>query len=457
VNNLNQSNSLKKDILDISKVLNFSSSKQFSAIDCGCDSTLKRRLVNILLHREGAKMTGDIKLLQSFEKMYFVLQTIKSNRKNCLKHLQKLGKGFTNYLKIVLDDSEWTEDEISMDYLESKFHQVLSNLPINLETHVNNVQISLGDMVTANRLSVADYDKRLGVLATSAVTTKDEIAMLNDLDEPISELVGLSKFIEEAWLNDVIASLNNVWQDNRSQVIFAIVLGTELNRFNIFVDSLKDIKKFDTLLTEQVTTMEDFEIISKQNRQKVLSGSSKALMEEEKFRKAGKRKFAQITERLVQAARTAQQHSDGMHMDISHLSQQGQDLLRGKIQERLELMHLHTTTHGTKRWSGDKMSLNELDTLSVNDENVMNNQERDQPRGKVGGSVSRSRSKSPPPLPKASSPVVRNRPKTADNKLLSPKEKSTPKSRTLKKELEGFPREQGNTSSNPFNSLLNKS
>ena len=47
--------------------------------------------------------------------------------------------------------------------------------------------------------------------------------------------------------------------------------------------------------------------------------------------------------------------------DFSCLSSQGQALLRGKgnWQERVELMHLHTTTHGTRRWSGggDKESI----------------------------------------------------------------------------------------------------
>ena len=459
VNNINQSNVFKKDILTICDCLDFSTPRQFSSIDCG-DDNLKSHVVDILLHRGGAKITGDAKLVSSFEKMLFVLQTVRSNRKNCLDHLRKLAKGFGNYLQIKLDDTEWT-DEISIDYLENKFHNVLSNLPINLETHVNNVQIELVGMVTANRLSVSEYDKKLGLLATSAVTSKEEIAMLNDLDEPISDLAGLSKFIEEEWLNEAIACLSSVWQENRSQVIFAIVLGTELNRFNIFADALKDVKKFDTQLTEQVASMENFEVMSKQNRQKVLSGSSKALVEEEKFRKTGKKKFGQITERLVQAARTAQQHSDGMHMDISHLSQQGQDLLRGKIQERIELMHLHTTTHGTKRWSGDKVAFDA--SMLPNDENVLNNQERGLSKGKLvsvpvqKSSPPQARSRSKSPVPKASSPTARNRPKTADNKLLSPREKSTPKSRTLKKEMEGFPREAPTTSHNPFDSLLNKS
>lgn len=60
-----------------------------------------------------------------------------------------------------------------------------------------------------------------------------------------------------------------------------------------------------------------------------------------------------ISEKLLEAARSAQGCSGGFPMDISKLSSSGQDLLRGKIHERTELMHLHTMTHGAKRWSGD--------------------------------------------------------------------------------------------------------
>lgn len=44
-----------------------------------------------------------------------------------------------------------------------------------------------------------------------------------------------------------------------------------------------------------------------------------------------------------------------MVLDLSQLSPQGQGLLKSKglqeYKEKLELMHLHTTTHGTQRWS----------------------------------------------------------------------------------------------------------
>ena len=116
-------------------------------------------------------------------------------------------------------------------------------------------------------------------------------------------------------------------------------------------------------------------------RIKLLSGNSKALIEEEKFRKTGKRKYEQITERMIALAAILEQlgsvgestsnspvgqgqggsgsgsvltPSATVAVDFSCLSSQGQALLRGKghWQERVELMHLHTTTHGTRRWSG---------------------------------------------------------------------------------------------------------
>lgn len=64
-----------------------------------------------------------------------------------------------------------------------------------------------------------------------------------------------------------------------------------------------------------------------------------------------------MSEKLIQTARDVESISDGLPINFSKIGSQSQDLLRGKFQERTELMHLHTTTHGTRRWSGDKESL----------------------------------------------------------------------------------------------------
>ena len=77
-------------------------------------------------------------------------------------------------------------------------------------------------------------------------------------------------------------------------------------------------------------------------------------MEEAKTRESNKNKYARISEKLLKSAHAANECSPGIPLDISKLSSNAQDLLRGKILERTELMHLHSTTHGTRRWSGSR-------------------------------------------------------------------------------------------------------
>ena len=60
------------------------------------------------------------------------------------------------------------------------------------------------------------------------------------------------------------------------------------------MESLQEINKYDALLIKHVQEMEEFEIYSKQNRAALLHGNSKALVEEEKFRKNGKRYLCQF-------------------------------------------------------------------------------------------------------------------------------------------------------------------
>lgn len=98
-------------------------------------------------------------------------------------------------------------------------------------------------------------------------------------------------------------------------------------------------------------------------------------MEEEKFRKSGKRKYEQLTEKLINAANHTQQYSEGGGLVVARLSAHSQSILKGKVQERIELMHLHTTTHGTRRWSGEKEAQSPdenkvTNTIAVSDSTV---------------------------------------------------------------------------------------
>lgn len=83
-------------------------------------------------------------------------------------------------------------------------------------------------------------------------------------------------------------------------------------------------------------------------------GNSKLLMEEEKFRKNGKKKYEQITDKMLQVYQkliSLNQNtstSGGIDIKIDHtqLSSSGQALLKDKkFKEKIELMHLKVSAN----------------------------------------------------------------------------------------------------------------
>lgn len=117
--------------------------------------------------------------------------------------------------------------------------------------------------------------------------------------------------------------------------------------------------------------MEEFEETSKQNRIKALSGNSKLLVEEEKFRKQGKKKYEQITAQMLQLFQrlTHMTNLNGhdnsnavqafysigidVKVDISWMSAMGKDLLRGGMfKDKIGLMHLNASAAPTINAAG---------------------------------------------------------------------------------------------------------
>jgi hypothetical protein len=107
------------------------------------------------------------------------------------------------------------------------------------------------------------------------------------------------------------------------------------------------------------------------------TGNSKALIEEEKFRKNGKKKYETLSEKLMhhhQALLSLVSTPLIVHFEMNSIMQtissQAASIIRAghnhKSQERVELMHLHTMTHGTRRWSGGGGGNDGLE-LDVND------------------------------------------------------------------------------------------
>ena len=120
--------------------------------------------------------------------------------------------------------------------------------------------------------------------------------------------------------------------------------------------AIKQLRKLDQQLVEHVGQMEIFEVNAQQDRQRALmSGSSKVLVEEERFRTQSKKKFEGLSDQILNCVVAIRQLSTGKcTVDFSRLSGHTLDLVHGRAAEKTELMHLHTTTHGTRRWSGDR-------------------------------------------------------------------------------------------------------
>lgn len=82
------------------------------------------------------------------------------------------------------------------------------------------------------------------------------------------------------------------------------------------------------------------------------TGNSRLLVEEEKFRKAGKKKYEQLSERMLQLFGRLNSLTAGLtapHIDtrpsLEGLSAKGKGLLKGRFKERIELMHLQLSTN----------------------------------------------------------------------------------------------------------------
>lgn len=98
------------------------------------------------------------------------------------------------------------------------------------------------------------------------------------------------------------------------------------------------------------------------------TGNSKALIEEERFRRHGKRKYETLAEKIIQVMSQVHRMSKSLSIpiDLGELSSATSHVLKGNnCQELTELMHLHTMTHGAKRWSGDKDVLSLEEPLTV--------------------------------------------------------------------------------------------
>jgi len=186
----------------------------------------------------------------------------------------------------------------------------------------------------------------------------------------LDELASVAMCAEEDWLRKALNNLVNKWQnakegteDVRENVRQALVLHIECTRLETLRAAQQTLVQCDEQLIKLISDMEEFEANSKQDRVKILKGSGTALLAEEKFRRNGKKKYEVITGHIYSAGATLQAlcaeasiNNLEVQIDLSMLSNKCQELLKGKKvmnQNGIELMHLHTINHGTRRWSNE--------------------------------------------------------------------------------------------------------
>ena len=76
-------------------------------------------------------------------------------------------------------------------------------------------------------------------------------------------------------------------------------------------------------------------------------------MEEEQYRKKSKKAYEHLAEKITAAYGALSREVGSVQLAGLGLGHHSIGLIRGLGAERLELMHLHTMTHGTRRWSGE--------------------------------------------------------------------------------------------------------
>ena len=320
-----------------------------SVIGSNGNESATTTVINSMLSSSSANPPGASQLVTMFECTQSVLNVIKSNRVMVHDLLLK----FIDHINGQIQDNVvYTVKEGFEIFSREEVADLLSHT-----TNINARALQTKEQLQ-HRLNMLSRDCKIDLAVNSKPAA--EVSNIATLDE----LCSIAELVEEEWitktLNSFLALYRHQTGDHLNHVIH---LRNEVGRYTVINDSIVEITRLDNLLTKHVVEMEEFEATSKQNRMALLTGNSKALVEEEKFRKNGKKKYEVISEKIIsahanllRAVGTLSGVANGVvpGIDLTHLSSQTVALLKGKAQEKIELMHLHTTTHGTKRWSGDK-------------------------------------------------------------------------------------------------------
>ena len=263
-----------------------------------------------------------------------------------------------------LSGSVKDKDKIGENLTPSKIPKVSSAAEKMFSSSISSNSGSLIGTTTGISTNISNFNLSLQVL--------------ENMDTLLTELSTVALCTEEPWLRLALHEWAQDWDpkgprtvndvgeeimEGRECVRQAILLHAECIRLETLQSAQRLLISHDEQLMRHILDMEEFEAASKQDRGKILKGSSTALLAEEKYRRNGKKKYETITGHIFSAGSTLQTLIAGaaagsieVSVDLSMLSSKAHELLRGKKvlhHERLELMHLHTINHGTRRWSNE--------------------------------------------------------------------------------------------------------
>ncbi len=349
-NNTNKLVTLRSNCISLAQSLGvYDKQSLVSVIGSNGNENTTNTVINLMLSSSSANPPGASQLVTMFECTQSVLNVIKSNRVAVHDVLFK----FIDHINGQIQDNVvYTVKEGFEVFSREEVADLLSHT-----TNINARALQAKEQLQ-HRLNMLSRDCKIDLAVNSKPAA--EVSNIAALDE----LCSIAELVEEEWITKTLNSFLTLYKqqtgDHLNNVMY---LRTEVGRYTVINDSIVEITRLDNLLTKHVVEMEEFEATSKQNRMALLTGNSKALVEEEKFRKNGKKKYEVLSEKIInahvnllKAVGTLNGMANGVvpGIDLTHLSSQTVALLKGKAQEKIELMHLHTTTHGTKRWSGDK-------------------------------------------------------------------------------------------------------
>lgn len=240
-------------------------------------------------------LPGSAKILAAMERLQMMLESLKVSRQTVTSH----GHSFYEWLKSCLDAAsgeeapplEAADVPLSRAHIDSLFSQAAALLGQQSSISVTKVWPewaanrkaamirSLLALQTVAKVSwPAPHDtaeEQVEVLLQRALAQPADSMKkaFTEMSELLDEMKDLGMFVEEDFLKLHVQRLTNHWEVFGRPLLFqAAVLLSERRRVDGIVESLREVVKYDQLLNKQVTDMEEFELHSKQDRAKLLSG-----------------------------------------------------------------------------------------------------------------------------------------------------------------------------------------